>query len=340
MTNTLSSQAVVPILQVHDLEKSFPILSPFLRRVTGQISAVRGVSFTVNRGEAIGIVGESGCGKSTLAECLVRLTRPTSGEILFQGRDVSSIEGAELRRYRRSVQVVAQDPFESLSPRMTVRQIISEPMVVHRIGTPASRAKRVVELCEATGIDVKLIDRRPATFSGGQRQRIAIARALAPGPELLVLDEPVSALDTSVQAQILNLLNDLRRDLGISYVFIGHDLGVVRQVCDRVGVMYLGKIVEIGNVHSVLDAPVHPYTGELMKAASALEAEQAADLMSIERLAGEVPSPKNPPSGCGFRTRCRFATEICAEVAPGFKAYGEDHLAATHHPLRLTPLAH
>lgn len=322
------------VLEVRDLEMKFPLYSSLLRRVLGWVQAVRGVSFTIGPGEAFGIVGESGCGKSTLAECIVRLTRPTAGEIRFEGRDVTGLEGASLRRFRRDVQMVSQDPFESLNPRMTVRQLVREPLQIHGIGTADEQRQRVEELCEAVGIDVSLIDRRPTTFSGGQRQRIAIARALAPGPKLLVLDEPVSALDTSVQAQILNLLNELRERLGVSYVFIGHDLAVVRQVCDRIGVMYLGKMVEVGEADTILHNPVHPYTHTLLRAAGALEPGSDIDLdldASVDSV-GEVPSPRNPPSGCGFRTRCANADELCAEVVPELREFGSSHYAATHHP--------
>ena len=332
-TDTTADQSAVPVLEIRDLEMKFPLHSTLLRRVLGHVQAVRGVSFTIRQGESFGIVGESGCGKSTLAECIVRLTRPTAGEIRFDGRDVTGIEGAALRRFRRDVQMVSQDPFESLNPRMTVRQLVREPLQIHGIGTAEEQHRRVEELCEAVGIDVGLIDRRPTTFSGGQRQRIAIARALAPDPKLLVLDEPVSALDTSVQAQILNLLNDLRERLGVSYVFIGHDLAVVRQVCDRIGVMYLGKMVEVGDADALLHNPVHPYTHTLLRAAGALEPGSDIDLDASIDSAGEVPSPRNPPTGCGFRTRCVNADELCAEVVPELREFGGSHYAATHHPI-------
>lgn len=329
-----SQGPAAPLLEVRGVEMAFPLLSPLLRRNVGSVQAVRGVSFTIEAGESFGVVGESGCGKSTLAECIVQLNRPTRGEVLFEGRDVTRLRGDALRCFRRDVQMVAQDPFESLNPRMTVAQLVREPLQIHGIGTADQQRRRVAELCEAVGINVDLIDRRPTTFSGGQRQRIAIARALASDPKLLVLDEPVSALDTSVQAQTLNLLNDLRERLGVSYIFIGHDLSVVRQVCDRIGVMYLGKVVEIGNTDDVLAAPIHPYTHTLLRAADALEPESAVDLAAEVALTGEVPSPRNPPSGCGFRTRCAFADGICAEVEPEMRSFGDAHGAATHHPLR------
>ncbi|WP_104118337.1 ABC transporter ATP-binding protein [Arthrobacter sp. B1805] len=328
--------AATPLLKVEDLEMKFPLHSALLRRTIGWIQAVRGVSFSISPGESLGIVGESGCGKSTLAETVVRLTTPTGGSIVFNGRDVTAAAGGDLRRLRRDVQMVFQDPFQSLNPRMTVRQLIREPMQVHRIGTVEEQQSRVAELCDAVGIDRRLIDRRPTTFSGGQRQRIAIARALAPKPKLLVLDEPVSALDTSVQAQILNLLNELRARMGISYIFIGHDLAVVRQVCDRIGVMYLGKLVELGESETLLEAPRHPYTQTLLSAVKALEADGSIDLTENLPSSGEVPSPKNPPSGCGFRTRCAYATDECASDSPELLDIGSLQEVACHFPLKLT----
>lgn len=336
MTSTMDStlpETATPVLEVEDLEMKFPLQSALFRRTIGWVQAVRGVSLTIRPGESLGIVGESGCGKSTLAETVVRLTTPTGGRIVFNGRDVTAAAGGELRRLRRDIQMVFQDPFQSLNPRMTVRQLIREPLRVHQIGTAEEQQARVEELCDAVGIDRALIDRRPTTFSGGQRQRIAIARALAPEPKLLVLDEPVSALDTSVQAQILNLLNDLRARMGISYIFIGHDLAVVRQVCDRIGVMYLGKLVELGEAETLLEAPAHPYTQSLLSAVKALEADGSIDLGENLPSSGEVPSPKNPPSGCGFRTRCAYATDKCASEIPELLGIGSFQEVSCHFPL-------
>jgi oligopeptide transport system ATP-binding protein len=328
----VQAAAKTPVLEVEDLGMRFPLHSALLRRVLGWVHAVQGVSFTIAAGESLGIVGESGCGKSTLAECIIRLLQPTQGRIAFLGSEVTGLEGSALRRYRRDIQMVSQDPFESLNPRMTVRQLIREPLQVHGIGTPDEQRERVEELCEAVGLDVNLIDRRPTTFSGGQRQRVAIARALAPGPKLLVLDEPVSALDTSVQAQILNLLNDLRERFHVSYIFIGHDLAVVRQVCDRIGVMYLGRMVEIADTDTLLSSPVHHYTHTLLHAAGALEPGSDIDLTGLEAQ-GEMPSPRNPPSGCVFRTRCIRADYTCAQAIPELREFGNGHLAACHHPV-------
>lgn len=315
------------LLTVRDLRKSF-------RVGKNQLAALDGINLDLGRGETLGLVGESGCGKSTLARTLMMLERPDSGSVTFDGIDPFGLRGAELLKFRRRVQMVFQDPYASLNSRMTAGDIIGEPWRTHKTLHPnrKDRAMRVRGLLDMVGLGAKAAGKYPQEFSGGQRQRIGIARALALNPDVIICDEPVSALDLSVQAQVLNLLNDLQQELGISYIFISHDLSVVRHVADRVTVMYLGHMVESGRTEDVYQNPGHPYTAALMSAAPKLDAAQRNNRILLK---GEVPSPLNPPSGCRFRTRCWKATDICATQAPTATAAPDvdGHMSECHHPL-------
>jgi oligopeptide transport system ATP-binding protein len=311
------------ILEAKSVVKHYPVTRGVVfRKTIGQVQAVDGVSFSLKQGETLGIVGESGCGKSTLARVLMNLERPTAGSVEYRGRDMFTMGGGEMRKLRRQIQLVMQDPYTSLNPRMTVGDLIGEPFEIHTDVAPkGSRRKKVQELLEVVGLNPEHINRYPHQFSGGQRQRIGIARALALRPEIIVCDEPVSALDVSIQAQVMNLLDSLQKELGLAYIFIAHDLSVVRHLSDRVAVMYLGKIVE---------RPTHPYTQALLSAVPVPD-PNSRSTKAIIRLTGDVPSPANPPSGCRFRTRCWKAQDICAEKVPELvERPGTDHPSACH----------
>ncbi len=327
------------LLVVDKLEKHFPITRGiiFQRRI-GAVKAVDGVSLTVKEGETLGVVGESGCGKSTMARCIMRLLDPTGGRIVFRGRDITRLSRAEMRPIRREMMMVFQDPYASLNARKRVGFIVAEPLEVHGLGTPAERKKRVQELLEVVGLSPEHYNRFPHEFSGGQRQRIGVARALAVNPKLIVCDEPVSALDVSVQAQILNLLKDLQRDFGLTYVFIAHDLNVVRHISDRVLVMYLGKAVEVASRDQIYVEPNHPYTGALLSAVPIPDPELGRERKAIV-LEGDVPSPVNPPSACRFHPRCpRFVEGHCDVEEPLLESIGRGHLVACHYPLERWPM--
>ncbi|MFG2556647.1 ABC transporter ATP-binding protein [Streptomyces sp. NPDC048581] len=313
----MAEEAAEAILEVSGLVKHYPLTRGVLfRKEVGSVKAVDGVDFTLHRGETLGIVGESGCGKSTVARMLVNLERPTAGSIKYKGEDITRLSGRALKAVRRNIQMVFQDPYTSLNPRMTVGDIIGEPYEIHPEAAPkGDRRKKVQELLDVVGLNPEYINRYPHQFSGGQRQRIGIARGLALRPEVIVADEPVSALDVSVQAQVINLMDRLQSEFDLSYVFIAHDLSIVRHISDRVGVMYLGRIVEIGRDAEIYDHPTHPYTQALLSAVPVPDPEARAHRERII-LTGDVPSPTNIPSGCRFRTRCWKAEERCAQEVP------------------------
>jgi oligopeptide transport system ATP-binding protein len=326
------------LLRADHIKKYFPIRSGILvQREIARVHAVDDVSFELRAGETLGLVGESGCGKSTLARCIARLYDITSGSLVFEGTDISTYSRRQLRPVRRELQMVFQDPYASLNPRKRVGAIISDPLRIHRVGSRDQIRKRVQELLELVGLSPEHINRYPHEFSGGQRQRIGVARALALKPKLVIADEPVSALDVSIRAQVINLLDDLQDELGLTYIFIAHDLGVVRHVSDRIAVMYLGKIVEISPADELYERPVHPYTEALLSAVPIPDPDLSAQRQQIV-LEGDVPSPISPPSGCRFHPRCRYATEICKTEEPPLVRHGSlGHLAACHHPLSFGP---
>jgi oligopeptide transport system ATP-binding protein len=303
-----------PLLEVRALRKSFEIRRGAFRKVIGHVHAVEGVSFGIDRREVLGLAGESGSGKSTVGRLLLRLIEPTSGEVTFDGQDLLGLDRAELRRFRRRAQIVFQDPYGSLDPRMTVSEAVSEPLIVQKLAASERRARdRVAELLALVAMGPEYMDRRPGELSGGQRQRVGIARALSVEPELIVADEPASALDVSIQAQVVNLLAGLKSRLGLAMLFISHDIAVMAHLCDRIAVMYLGRIMEIGPSCKLFSEPKHPYTAALLSAVPIPDPELRRERQLLE---GEVPSPANPPSGCVFRTRCRFAVAACANTVP------------------------
>lgn len=328
-----------PILvEVSELKVHFPIYKGVLRRQVGAVKAVDGVSFNIYQGETLGLVGESGCGKSTTGLAILQLLSQTGGKITFRGQNISGLNETQMRGIRRHMMMIFQDPYSSLNPRMTIGSIIGEPLNVHRIGTPAERADRVQELLRLVGLNPAFINRYPHEFSGGQRQRIGIARALATNPALIIADEPISALDVSIQAQVVNLLDDLKKQFRLTYLFIAHDLSMVRYISDRVAVMYLGKVVELGERNNVFDSPLHPYTRALLSAVPVANPKKERTRRRII-LKGDVPSPSNPPSGCRFHPRCTYATEECRNMIPELRNLaaqsGPEHWVACHHAEKL-----
>ncbi|CAG9297512.1 ABC transporter ATP-binding protein [Celerinatantimonas diazotrophica] len=313
MSHEQPSSHGTPLLQVNHLSKHFLIGKSLLKRNRAQLNAVNDVSFTLQKGKTLGIVGESGCGKSTLGRCLLRLVEPSSGEVLIDGKDLTAMSAKTLTAMRKDIQIIFQDPYASLSPRMTIHDILREPLDTHHIGTVQEREEKIAQIMQEVGLRPQILTRYPHEFSGGQRQRIGIARALVLEPKLIIADEPVSALDVSVQAQVLNLISDLKNKRALSFVFIAHDLAVVQHICDEVAVMYLGHIVEQANSDELYRNPKHPYTQSLLSAIPVPNPHQPSQAII---LTGDVPSPINPPSGCAFRTRCRFAQPICAQSLP------------------------
>ena len=316
-----------PLLQVDHLVKHFPLRGGALNRVVNHVKAVNDVSFSVRRGEVLGLVGESGSGKTTVGRLVLRLEEATAGRVAFDGVDVMGLSRKDLRRFRKRMQIIFQDPYASLNPREKVRTVIGHALALHGIGSPADRRDRTVQLLEQVGLSAEQLDRFPHEFSGGQRQRIGIARALAVNPEFLVADEPVSALDVSIQAQVINLLSDLKEQLNLTMLFIAHDLAVVEHVCDRVAVMYLGKIMEVAPSSALYTRPNHPYTDALL---SAIPVPEPGHRRKRTVLVGDIPSPIDPPSGCVFRSRCPRAEAICAAETPELKQVGPDHFSACH----------
>jgi len=335
-----------PLLEVKHLVKHFLLTGGILGRVVDKVHAVDGVSFDINAGETLGVVGESGCGKSTTGRCILRLIEPTSGEVWFEGKNVTALGRNELRALARDMQIIFQDPYASLNPRMTVGAIIGEALIIHKLTKTAREFEdRIVELLETVGLNADHMRRYPHEFSGGQRQRIGIARALAVSPKLVVCDEAVSALDVSIQAQVINLMQDLQKEFGIAFLFIAHDLAVVRHFCPEIAVMYLGKIVEIGPRETIYKQPHHPYTQALLSAVPDIAQAKLGGRKERIMLQGDVPSPVNPPSGCRFRTRCWKAQDICAKEEPPLFQIAPGHQAACHFaaPLgeeRTTPIGH
>lgn len=316
-----------PLLEVSGLKKHFDISGGVFGRKVGSVKAVDDVSFTVMKGEILGIVGESGCGKSTTGKAILRLIEPTAGKVTFEDHDITNVTEEQMRKLRRDMQIIFQDPYASLNPRHTVEKIISEPLLVHGLKSQEERKQRVQELLEVVGLSAYHASRYPHQFSGGQRQRIGIARALANNPKLIICDEPVSALDVSVQSQILNLMIKLRNEFNLTYVFIAHDLSVVKHISDRVGVMYLGNFVELTDKDMLYDNPLHPYTKALLSAVPSIDPDDKKDRIILK---GDVPDPTNPPSGCVFHTRCPEVMSICKQVKPDFLEIEDRHFVACH----------
>ena len=317
-----------PLIEVKNLKKHFPVKKSLFGKHDKVVKAVDNVSFTINKGETLGLVGESGCGKSTTGRTLIKLYEPTAGEIWYKGKNITNLSSKEIKPYRKDMQMIFQDPYASLNTRMTVGDIIGESIDIHNIARGNERKEIIHELLNKVGLNPDHAVRYPHEFSGGQRQRIGIARALAVNPEFIICDEPISALDVSIQAQVVNMLEDLQKELGLTYLFIAHDLSMVRYISDHVGVMYLGKLVEKAESEEVYKNPAHPYTQALLSAIPIADPKYSKkDRILLE---GDIPSPINPPSGCTFRTRCRYAMEICAEVEPEMKEVSTGHFAACH----------
>jgi oligopeptide transport system ATP-binding protein len=322
----------IALLEVSGLTMHFPLTKGVIfQRQVGAVSAVDGIDFFIQRGETLGLVGESGCGKSTAGRAILQLYKPTAGSVKFEGTELTTLDGGQMRRMRRKMQMIFQDPYASLNPRMTVGSLIGEPLGVHHLASGRAKTERVRELLHLVGLNPDFTNRYPHEFSGGQRQRIGVARALAVEPEFIVADEPISALDVSIQAQIINLLEELQSRFQLTYLFIAHNLSVVRHISDRVGVMYLGKIVELADRQELYDRPLHPYTQALLSAVPIPDPAVESKRQRII-LTGDVPSPVDPPTGCRFRTRCWKAQQICSEVDPGFIEHSPRHWAACHFP--------
>ncbi|HET6443483.1 MAG TPA: dipeptide ABC transporter ATP-binding protein [candidate division Zixibacteria bacterium] len=321
------------LVRIQNLKKYFPIMRGVMRRQVGAVQAVDGVTFDIYKGETLGLVGESGCGKSTTGRAILQLLEPTAGTVYYEDKELTALNKSDLRKARRDMQMIFQNPYASLNPRMTVGNIVGEPLQIHNIGSNKSRKERTQELLGLVGLNPYFINRYPHEFSGGQRQRIGIARALATNPAFIVADEPISALDVSIQAQVVNLLDDLKVDLGLTYLFIAHDLSMVRYISDRVAVMYLGRIVELSNRDEVFDHPLHPYTQALLSAIPLPDPDKE-DKRQRLILEGDVPSPADPPKACRFHPRCSYATDICSEIDPEFIDMGSEetpHWVACHH---------
>lgn len=317
------------LIEVKNLKKYFPVGKSSLFGSTNYLKAVDDISFYINKGETLGLVGESGCGKSTTGRSIIRMFDINGGEIYYKGVDISKLKEKELKPYRRKMQVIFQDPYASLNPTLTVKDLVSEPLDVYHIGNKKERYERVLELIEKVGLTKEHLDRYSHEFSGGQRQRIGIARALSINPEFILCDEPISALDVSIQAQVVNMLEDLQHELGLTYLFIAHDLSMVRHISQRIGVMYLGKLVEIGPSHAIYKNPLHPYTKALLS--SVLEPDpKLARENPIRVIEGDVPSPLKPPTGCRFVTRCKYKKKECENIEPELKEVGKDHFVACH----------
>ncbi|MGH0488096.1 ABC transporter ATP-binding protein [Bacillus mycoides] len=317
-----------PLLEVKNLKTYFPIKGGVFSRTIGHVKAVDGVSFTIDKGEVFGLVGESGSGKTTIGKTILRLVQKTEGEVKFKGKDVHALSKEELRKHRPNMQLVFQDPFSSLNPRMRIGEALGEPMLAHGLATKENVREKVIEVLELCGLAPYHIDRYPHEFSGGQRQRIVIARAMVLDPEFIVADEPVAALDVSIQAQIINLFSELQEKKGLSYLFISHDLSVVEHLCTKIGIMYLGTIVETASRDELFANPLHPYTKALLSAVPIPDPTVKRERIILE---GDIPSPANPPSGCRFHTRCPVATDICKTNVPEFRNVGENHFVACHH---------